>query len=67
MPVTDFHSRDASTDIRYRLQYRNWDTKKWEEYVTPKPTSFCFPDSQLENSEGKQGPSGNAQNIEDPG
>lgn len=38
-----------------------------EEDVTPKPTSFCFPDGQLQNSEGKQGPSGNAQNIEDPG
>lgn len=38
-----------------------------EKDVTPKPTSFCFPDSQLQNSEGKQGPLGNAQNIEDTG
>lgn len=38
-----------------------------EKDFTPKPTSFCFPDSQLQNSEGKQGPLGNAQNIEDTG
>lgn len=38
-----------------------------EEDITPKSTSFCFPNGQLQNSEGKQGPSGNAQNIEDPG
>lgn len=42
------------------------ETQKVKEDVTTSQ-HLCFPDSQLQNSEGKQGPLGNAQNIEDTG